>query len=480
MRGLKRRLAGDLDSILLTALSKEPERRYASAEQLSADIRRHLEGLPVTARKATFAYWAGKFVRRHKLETFMAALVLAAILGFSFVTVQLRNRATLEQERAEEVADFLVELFQAPNPENAKGRDITAREILDQGRERIRQFSGTQPQLYASLASTMAEAYYGLGLYENARELFEEALLALRDHLGDKADPQLAESTNNLAAVLRAQGHLAEAEARMREALAMKIRLFGNKAPEVVSTLNNIATLVKDRGALEEAEQLYRRALRIRQGYDPPVPADIATSEALLGTLLLDTGDYQGSEALLRSALETRLELLGKQHTRVALVQNNLAIALQAQDKAAESEARYREALEIRRALLDEHHPDVAVTQTGLASLLASTGQSVEAEALTRQAIQTLRDKKPGHWRIAHAQSVRGSSLAGLRRFEEAESLLLKSYPILVKARRECTRYTIEALQRTIDLYQAWGRQDRESEARATLAGCTAGQGRGS
>ncbi len=472
LRGLKRRLAGDLDSILLTALSKQPDRRYASAEQLSDDVRRHLDGLPINARKVTFAYWAGKFVRRHKLETLMAALVLAAVVGFSIVAVRLESRAAREQERAEEIAEFLDQVFEAPGPDQAKGRDITARELLDRGKERIRKYSGSQPRLYARLAATIGGVYYGLGLYDDAIELLEEALLELREDLDDEVDPQLAIMLNNLAAALRAQGRLPEAEARLRESLAIKIRLFGDDSPEILNVLNNIATLVRDRGAFAEAEVLYRRALDICLRLDPPRPEEVATSQSLLGSLLLDTGDYPRAEALLRSALKTRQELYGTQHTRVAVVLNNLGLALQAQGETAESEIHYRAALQIRRVLLDKRHPDIAATETSLASLLASTGRFEEAESLARQAVESFRESKPGHWRIALVQSVLGSCLTEKGRFEQAEHLMLEGYPILVEAKQECTRYPVEALQRLIRLYDAWEQEERAAQYRAELRAC--------
>ena len=74
-----RRLRGDVDNIVLKAMQKEPARRYASVEQLSEDIRRHLEGLPIAARPDTSIYRAVKFVRRHRLGVVSAAAVVAAL-----------------------------------------------------------------------------------------------------------------------------------------------------------------------------------------------------------------------------------------------------------------------------------------------------------------------------------------------------------------------------------------------------------------
>ncbi len=470
-RSLKRRLTGDLDSILLTALAKRPEHRYPSVEQLSADVGRHLAGSPIHARKHTFAYWAGKLLRRHKLEAALAALVLAAILAFSAVTIHLWNRALLERERAEEVADFLVELFQAPSPDEAKGEEITARQILDRGKQHIREYRGSQPRLYARLASTMAEVYYRLGHYRAAQALLEDALSDLRDHLGGEADPQLARVINDLAVMFWAQGRFSEAETHFQESLAMLIEVHGDDAAELLDTLNNLGTLARERGTLEETEGYYRRALAILEKVVPPMPQQVAMSRFLLGTLLLES-DSEAAEALLRQALATRIQLFGSENTSVAFALNNLGISLQAQGRSAESETTYREALEIRTRLLGERHPDVAATQVNLASLLVSVGEFEAAERLGREALESLKESKPGHWRIAHADRVLGSCLAATGRFEEAEPLLVESYPILEKARHSCTRYTLDALLRLIDLYDAWGREKETGAYRALWEAC--------
>src|SRR5262249_39156368 len=99
---LKRQLEGDLDNIVLKAIRKEPQRRYASAEQFSEDIRRYLEGLPVLARKDTFGYRSGKFIRRHKAGvaavTLIALTLIAGIIGTTWQAMAARReRATADR-----------------------------------------------------------------------------------------------------------------------------------------------------------------------------------------------------------------------------------------------------------------------------------------------------------------------------------------------------------------------------------------------
>jgi non-specific serine/threonine protein kinase/serine/threonine-protein kinase len=90
-----------LDNIVLKALHKDRERRYLSVQEFSEDIRRHLQGLPVTARQDTFTYRAGKFIKRHKASVAMAALVVITLLSATVVTSWQAHIARREREKAE-------------------------------------------------------------------------------------------------------------------------------------------------------------------------------------------------------------------------------------------------------------------------------------------------------------------------------------------------------------------------------------------
>ena len=130
-RQLRRRLRGDLDRIILKALQKEPERRYSSAEALASDIRRHLEGLPVSAHGDALTYRARKFVRRHRVGVAAAGLVFIALIGALVATSWQARRAEREARKAEAVKDFLKSLFSASDPALAQGKQRTATQLLD-------------------------------------------------------------------------------------------------------------------------------------------------------------------------------------------------------------------------------------------------------------------------------------------------------------------------------------------------------------
>src|SRR5207237_6247781 len=95
-------LRGDLDNIVLKALRKEPQRRYASVEQFSEDIRRHLEGLPVIACKDTLSYRTSKFVQRNKIGVAAAAIILITLIGGIIATAWEAHRARVQSARADQ------------------------------------------------------------------------------------------------------------------------------------------------------------------------------------------------------------------------------------------------------------------------------------------------------------------------------------------------------------------------------------------
>ena len=494
-----RSIAGDLDTIVLRALDKDPGRRYASAEQLAADIRRHLDGLPVLARPDTLSYRAGKFIRRHRLGVSAAAAVLLMVLGFSLAmtvlfrqAVEEKKRAQLERERAEKVSVFLQELFAVPDPGQSRGETITAREMLDRGAEQIIQDLEDQPELQAELMDTMGRAYRNLGLYAPARNLLERSLAARRAHL-DRDDPRIADSLQALALLLRRVGDDAAAEPLVREAVDIQLRSLGEEHEKTLNGLNNLAALLEARGELGPAETLYRRVLDVKRRVLGREHEDVARGLNNLARLLYSKGDLAAAEPLYREALAIRRKIYGgAPHPDVAASLNNLAALLEDRRDLQGAEALYRQSLEIRRKLHPEPHLDLARSCNNLgkflqdrgdlaaaepllhealavadaipevrrsperaiylrnyAALLLDTGRPAAAEPLVREALSILREAQPSPAvRIADAESVLGACLAAQGRMAEAEPLLRGSWEALKEVEGEDARFREQACRR--------------------------------
>ncbi|HEV3456798.1 MAG TPA: serine/threonine-protein kinase [Thermoanaerobaculia bacterium] len=390
---LRRRLSGDLDNIVLMALRKEANRRYGSVEALSEDVRRYLEGQPVSAGKGTAAYRAGKYVRRHALGVAAAAGIVLLLAGFA-VTMAIqsarlareRDHVAQERDKAEKTSSFLVDLFKVSDPSEAKGNTVTAREILDKGAARIRGELKDKPQVQATLMDTMGKVYESLGLYDKAEGLLRDALQIRRRALGN-AHPDVARTMNVLASVLYEKGDYAGAEALFRETLALQRRLLGSEHPDVAKTMNNLAGILGSKGDFAGAEALYRETLALQRkllGNEHPL---VAITINNLASVLDDKGDYAGAEALYRETLASERKLLGNEHPDVAQTMNYLAVVLEDEGDYVRAEALFRETLALRRKLLGNEHPDVAGTMNGLASVLEDKGDYVGAEALFRDTL---------------------------------------------------------------------------------------------
>ena len=175
-RALAARLAGDLDAIVLKALRREPQRRYIGAGALAEDLDRFLEGRPVAARPEGRRYRAGKFVRRHRVGIAVAVSLVLSLVGGLAATAWQARAKTLEAQKAEAVKAFLISIFQGADPVQAAGREITLRQVLDEGAERVQRDLAGQPAVQGELLTVLAGIYAELGVTERAAALTDQAI----------------------------------------------------------------------------------------------------------------------------------------------------------------------------------------------------------------------------------------------------------------------------------------------------------------
>ncbi|HEX6899894.1 MAG TPA: serine/threonine-protein kinase [Thermoanaerobaculia bacterium] len=400
---LSRRLAGDLDTILLTALRKEPERRFASAEQLSEDIRLYLAGLPIRSRPDSFGYRAGKFLTRHAFGVTVATGGLLLLLAFAGAMtwqraeIAARSREVAqERDRAEATKEFLLKLIGQADPRQAKGREITIREALDQRASRLAQETGLDPATRADLLDALGVAYRSLGRDEQAGPLLKEALALRRQALG-AGHVRVAESLLNLANLERQTHHLDEAERLMRQALAIQRRAFPKGHQDLARGLNNFASLLREKATradqvdgplLLEAEALARESLAMKQRLFGQENEDVAASLNTLAGVLMASGKPAEAEPLLRRSIALRRKLDGLLSPGLAKAINNLAVLLADEGRLTEAEALHRESLSMRRQLYPDGHQDLLRSLQNLSDLRARQGDSVEAAALSREAAE--------------------------------------------------------------------------------------------
>jgi serine/threonine protein kinase/Tfp pilus assembly protein PilF len=468
---LRKELKGDLDWITMRAMAKDRTQRYASASELEADIERYIRHEPVVAGPPSTIYRIKKYIKRHKVGIAAAALVILAILigitGTSiglFKAVRAEKKARVEAETAQQVSDFLVELFHISDPSEARGNTITAREILDRGAERIEKELSEQPLIQARLMDTMGMVYRNLGLYDGASSLLEQALNKRRQALG-KDDLVVSKSLHSLGTLVYAKGDFSQAEKLFREALEIKRKFLGDENIEVAEVLNDLAMTLKALGNLADSEPLYRKSLAINRKMLGNEHERIAQSLNNLGMFLYRKGEYDEAEQLFLEALGMNRRLLGSEHPEVSTNMNNLALVLRSKGSYEEAEDMFRQVLEMDRKFLGEDHPYIAITLNNLGGLLVNKGAHEEAEQSFREAIAVFKKTFPeNHWQIANANSLLGGCLSKLRRYSQAEKLLGESHSIIKKQFGASHRRTIAALKRIIELYETWKKPDKAAE----------------
>ncbi|HEX7078296.1 MAG TPA: tetratricopeptide repeat protein [Candidatus Eisenbacteria bacterium] len=381
-----RRLRGDLDAITLTALRKEPERRFASVEAMTEDLRRHREGRPVRATGRPFGYVAGKFLRRNRIAVLAASLVVLALAGGLLATARERDRARLEARKATEIKDFVLGLFRVSDPGVSRARDVSARELLEQGATRVERDLASQPAVQAEMWDLLGSIYYDLGLFPRSQSMYEKAV-AIRRRRATGADTLEAGSLSGLGQALLDQGKYADAERAFREALAIQQRHHGGTSQAVALVLGNLAVLESRAGADAPAESLYRAAIAIDSltvGMNDPATA---TDLGNLSMFYAYRSRYADALPVASRALAIRERVLGRDAPEVAVSLDQVASALSGVGRVDSAITLRRRALSIRRAALPAGHPDLAHSLMNLAGSLTVAGRYAEADTLYRQAL---------------------------------------------------------------------------------------------
>ncbi len=264
---LRRRLEGDLDNIVAKALRKEPARRYPSVLALTEDIRRHGEGLPVTARKDTLRYRMGKFVRRNKVGAAAAALLTLALLAGLAATTWQAHVARQERDRAREalanaetarkqtqqINNFLQQLLGSASPTKL-GKDAKVSQVVDAASATVDQTLANEPEVLAEVHHTLGSTYQGLGMHAAAEQHCEKAL-ALNRPLYGPEDRRTLESERLLARERVKRGRYDEAINLLRHVIDCLRRPPGGREPELAQALSVLAFAFGQTDRFPEAEQ---------------------------------------------------------------------------------------------------------------------------------------------------------------------------------------------------------------------------------
>ena len=303
-------LAGDLDWIVMKAIDKDRERRYSSALELASDLGRYLKHEPVIARPPSVLYRAQKFVRRNSLAVGFAAALALLIVGFGIRLTIERNRANREAELSKNVTDFMTNVFNISNPNEARGNTVTARELLDKASAQIASTPGNGSQVQARMMATMGKTYMGLGLFQQAGALLAQAA-AMQSRLLGAESPETLWSQSQLGYVYEGLGKYAEGEKLLRQTLESQQRVVGANNSQTLATVVMLADNLTEQGKFVEAEALIRRAFADQEKTLGPDNQETMRSMRNLAQNLRAQGRYGEAESVGRETLRISTRTVG-------------------------------------------------------------------------------------------------------------------------------------------------------------------------
>ncbi|MEL6302439.1 MAG: serine/threonine-protein kinase [Pseudomonadota bacterium] len=296
---LQRELRGDLDQIILKALSKRPDHRYSSVEAMADDLGRHLQGMPVLAQGNRWTYVASKFMRRHRTGigalalTFSALAVgLGAALWQGKIAADERDRAQQQERLASEVAGFMKGMFFFFASSVPEGTSPSPMDVLQQGVVRAEQIDDDR-ELAGALLHEIADLHIWIREYPKADELFERTLELRQTPRGQMA------VLERLATSARLQNQLDRAMPLYEQAVAIGDEFLAEDDLDMASVLNTYGIALSDAEELETAERIQRRVVAIREAQ----PMDNHSDRAQLAAALDNLGVIIAKSGRLMDAL---------------------------------------------------------------------------------------------------------------------------------------------------------------------------------
>jgi tetratricopeptide (TPR) repeat protein len=352
----------------MKALEKDRTRRYGSASEFAADIKRYLNHEAVLAVPPSLAYRTSKFARRYRAPLMTASVFALMLVVAAVVSIREGIRAKREAAIADAVNEFLQNdlLAQAgaraqSGPSTKPDPDLKVRTALDRAAVRIEGKFAKQPEVEASIRDTVGWTYLDLGSYPEARKQLERALELRRRVLGAD-DAKTLKTMTSLGRVALEQGKYTEAEALEGQALEAQRRVLGLEHPDTLLSMHDLAAIYLNEGKYAQAAGLDAQALEIRKRVLAPEHPDRLLSMSDLAADYVYEREYAQAESLDAQTLEIRKRVLGPEHPDTLGSMNNLAAVYMNEGKYAEAESLDAQTLEIRKRVLGPRaspHADV-------------------------------------------------------------------------------------------------------------------------
>jgi serine/threonine protein kinase/tetratricopeptide (TPR) repeat protein len=456
----------DLDVLCLTAMHKDPPRRYQSVEALIRDVNHYLAGEPLEARPDTWHYTLGKFVRRHARLVSAAAIIFALLVGMViFYTVRLtkaRNAALMQAARTQRIQRFMLNLFQGGDPAAGPADDLRVVTLLDRGAQEARSLDA-EPAVQAELYETLGGIYQKLGKLEQADSLMESAL-AKREALYGPDSIETAKGLLALGSLRDAEARYGDAERLIRQALDRDRRHLPANDPAVAKAMLALGGVLDNRGAYDQSIAILEQTVQL---YSAPGSERVELADSLyeLANAHFYAGHYEKSEEINERALAMYKQIYGERHPRVAEILINLgAIQLDTGHYAA-AEQYDRQALDMVQAWYGKDNPETASDLTILARSLVYQKRFDEASDLLQQSL-AIKERTFGkvHPSVASTLNELGSVALNEGKYDAAEQYFTRMADIYRTEYGEQHYLYATALSNLASVYtaqQQWTRAEK-------------------
>ncbi len=383
------RLNDEIDTIVMTCLAKEAERRYQSAGAVADDIRRFLNREPIQAKRDSAWYQMRKLAGRYRATVaFTASALVLTIVFLVFMTVAYRDareaerlaadrlvtvteaneRAQREMSKARAVNEFLEKMLSSSDP-TVLDRDITVRETLENAVTRIDAEFAELPEVEASLRNCIGWTYFNLGQFDRAERQLSKAIAVVAD--GGSVEPKDAlEIKHRLVQVYLSQDRIDDANQLSTEVLSAAKALFGEDAWLTLSAMAVHADVLKSQGQLAAAMQLQEEMIRRGEATLGAEHAEILVARNHFAIMQIELGMFAEAEATYRALIEIRR----RRGDRAAVVtlQQNLASTLSRLGRYGEARALFEAVVDDASDVFGPNHPQTLSALYNLASLLVN------------------------------------------------------------------------------------------------------------
>ena len=422
---------GDIGAIMAKAMHSDPAQRYTSSDEMLADIKRYLDGLPVIARPDSAVYRLGKLVKRRPWLVPVVAIVTLGIAAYITTLTIYSQRIAKEEALTAASQQFMVDLFRSADPfapaDAERGRAITVVEALRIGQDRIGNELTGQPELRASLLGTISDVYTSLDLPDEALQLRREALDLERELYG--------ESSTQVMASMRAVGTLMgvgdeQAVAMLKQQLAMAQAAYPANDPEI--GLSEIALGLH----LNQAGDVGISKDMLLDGVDKLDPTNPDHARRMI-TALIVSAEYYGMESLdeafeaIGRASEIADQAFGADSLQSALVQVRLASSMTNYRQFEDSERNFLAAIPVLESKLGKEHSSTISALNNLGYLYSFTGDNARAEEIHRNLLErNIAKHGPVHRAVGDSYQNLAAAVHDQGRLREAIPLHRSAYDI--------------------------------------------------